>query len=145
MPPKLLEEFKKLHPDLLHSEFTEEKCIGILHDVVHHKQTGVDEATIKLQTKLKLCQEELRLALGAAEDIRALKSKAAHIMDQFTREKEHALEAKEKQKVAERRAVILADHSEKLMKCLKGEATLKLKQIEANRRERKLVLPSHKV
>lgn len=138
MPPKLLEEFKKLRPELLDSEFTDEKCVSIISDVLHHKRTGPDETTIKLQTKLRLCQEELRLSLGAAEDIRALKSKAAHIMDQFTREKENALEAKEKQHVAERRAVILADHSEKLMKCLKGEATLRMKQIEANRRERKL-------
>ena len=137
VPVKLVEEFKKLRPELLDSEFTAEKCASILRDIVQ-KKTGPDEAYIRLQTKLKLCQDELRLSLGASEDIRALKVKAAHIMDQFTKEKEHAQEAKEKQGKAERRAIILADHSEKLMKCLKGEATLKMKQIEANRRERKL-------
>jgi hypothetical protein len=141
--PKVLQDaFAKFAPDILPMELDAEKCVEIIADLAFKADaSGHDNhrnEIERLRTRLKLCQEELSLALLASEDIRALKVKAAHIMDQFTREKENALHSYEKQKVAERRAEILVSHTEKLMKCLKAEATSKVKQIEQNRRERKL-------
>ena len=61
------------------------------------------------------------------------------LVDQFTREKEHALNAVTKQKEAEKRALMLVNHTEKLMKCLKMEAAAKMHVLETNRKERKYV------
>lgn len=143
MPSVLVDTFAELRPDMLRSEFeSPEKCAAVLRELgrnqIDANRGDSQDEVERLRTRLRLCQEELKLSLGASEDIRALKVKAAHIMDQFTREKENAVYAKEKQKVAERRAEILVSHTEKLMKCLRSEATAKVKQIEANRRERKL-------
>lgn len=143
VPDVLMDTFAELRPDILRSELDADKCASILRELFSkqidaNKKGNTQDEVDRLRTRLRLCQEELKLSLGASEDIRALKVKAAHIMDQFTREKENAVDAKEKQKVAERRAEILVSHTEKLMKCLRSEATAKVKQIEANRRERKL-------
>lgn len=144
VPDVLIDTFAELCPDHLRGEFRDaNKCASILRELFAkqidaNKKGNSQDDVDRLRTRLRLCQEELKLSLGASEDIRALKIKAAHIMDQFTREKENAVSAKEKQKVAERRAEILVSHTEKLMKCLRSEATAKVKQIEANRRERKL-------
>jgi len=145
---KLIEALSRLKPEIHPQEFLkEDTCVAVINSIVEEKERilkgdmsgHMSEAEVKLTTRVKLLQEELRLALGAGEDIKALKIKAAHIMSQFTREKEHALNAVTKQKEAEKRALMLVNHTEKLMKCLKMEAAAKMHVLETNRKERKYV------
>jgi hypothetical protein len=141
VPQSLLEIFKKIRPDLIECELTESKCCEVLVEYMNRKVEASDKMSdleVKLTTRVKLLQEELTLALGAGEDIKALKSKAAHIMDQFTRQRELTQAAEAERAHAVRRTDMLVAHIEKLMKCLKIEAASKIKMAEANRRERQL-------
>jgi len=137
----LLEAFMLVRPDLLEVEFTEKMCVTILEEISSRKAAGLVKMTDmeqKLTARVDLLQEELRLALLTVEDIKALKAKAAHIMDQFIKQREFAQNCEDRQKAAEKRTDMLVAHIEKLMKCLKMEATSKIRMAEANRKERML-------
>lgn len=75
-------------------------------------------------------EEELRLALGAAEDIRALKAKAIQLVERIRLEKEDRLKAEGEVKSFVKKVEMLSDHIEKLMIHLKHEAAAKVKAID---------------
>ncbi len=100
----------KLRPDLLPIEFNEQICCDILENILNKKKDDshlMTEKEQKLSARVSLLQEELRLALLASEDIKALKAKAVHIMEQFSRQKEQRHEAEAKKDAAEKRTGML--------------------------------------
>lgn len=93
-----------------------------------------------LLDRIHSLEQELRLALGAAEDIKALKSKLLQMIDRLRSEKE----ARDKQafeiKTARKKLAILTDHIEKLMTHLKHEAAAKIRALETLREQEKTTL-----
>lgn len=141
VPEKLIKVFRKLRPDLMDGEFSEDMCYEILNGILDKKVSADGRMTDmekNLTARVSLLQEELKLSLGAGEDIKALKSKATHIMNQFTRQREHTHIANAECAAVVKRQEMLMAHIEKLMKCLRMEAAAKIKLSEANRRERQL-------
>ena len=57
-------------------------------------------------------------------------------MEQFTRERDRASKADERAEAATKKLTVMTTHIEKLMKCLRNEASNKIKVVEAHRRER---------
>ena len=88
-------------------------------------------------SRIKSLEDELRLALGAAEDIKALKTKLVQMIDRIRSEKE----ARERQmfdlKTTRKKLLILTDHIEKLMSHLKHEAAAKIRALETLREQEK--------
>lgn len=80
-----------------------------------------------LLKRITLLEEELRLALGAAEDIRALKSKVIQLVERLRIEKEDKISANLEVKRYSKKMDMLGDHVEKLMLHLKHEAGTKIK------------------
>jgi hypothetical protein len=80
--------------------------------------------------KIRELERELRLALGAAEDIRALKAKVVQMIDRTRYEKELKLKAEADLVAVKKKMEIVADHMEKLMSNLKHEATAKIRSLE---------------
>jgi hypothetical protein len=91
----------------------------------------------ELQQRINNLEEELRLALGAAEDIRALKAKAISLVERIRVEKEEKLRCESEQKVFIKKIEMLSDHVEKLMIHLKHEAATKIKTIDQLRASEK--------
>jgi hypothetical protein len=85
------------------------------------------EEDSELHKRITLLEEELRLALGAAEDIRALKSKVIQLVERLRVEKEDKLSANIEVKRYSKKMDMLGDHIEKLMLHLKHEAGTKIK------------------
>lgn len=81
----------------------------------------------ELYKRITLLEEELRLALGAAEDIRALKSKVIQLVERLRIEKEDKISANTEMKRYSKKMDMLGDHVEKLMLHLKHEAGTKIK------------------
>ena len=90
--------------------------------------------------RIKSLEDELRLALGAAEDIRALKAKMMQLIERIRVEKEsrHRLDQENKQN--KRKMEMLSDHIEKLMTHLKHEAAAKIRALEQLRASEKETL-----
>jgi len=64
----LLQAFKKLRPDLLEVEFTEQMCITVLEQIEKRQENDKGKMTdkeMRLTVRVNLLQEELRLALLA--------------------------------------------------------------------------------
>jgi hypothetical protein len=93
-----------------------------------------------LLDRIHSLEQELRLALGAAEDIKALKAKLLQMIDRLRSEKE----ARDKQafdiKTLRKKLAILTDHIEKLMTHLKHEAAAKIRALETLREQEKTTL-----
>jgi hypothetical protein len=90
------------------------------------KATPAEEDS-ELYKRITLLEEELRLALGAAEDIRALKSKVIQLVERLRVEKEDKIGANIEVKRYSKKMEMLGDHIEKLMLHLKHEAGTKIK------------------
>lgn len=86
--------------------------------------TGTDS---ELQQRILNLEEELRLALIAAEDIRALKAKITQLVGHLRSEKESKVRVDNEVKLYAKKLNILTSHIEKLMAHLKHEATAKIK------------------
>eukprot|EP01041_Mallomonas_annulata_P011303 gene11303-23655_t len=84
----------------------------------------------ELQTRVINLEEELRLALAAAEDIRALKAKIIQLVGHVRHEKENRLKSDSEAKLYLKKMNILSSHIEKLMAHLKHEATAKIKYMD---------------
>merc|ERR1719487_2024815 len=96
-------------------------------------------ADVDLRQRVANLEEELRLALGAAEDIRALKAKAMHLVERIRSEKEERLRVEQELKTYNKKMQMLSDHIEKLMIHLKHEAAHKIKALDQVREmEKKL-------
>lgn len=89
------------------------------------------------QQKIANLEEELRAALGAAEDIRALKAKAIHLVERIRTEKEERLKTENELKTYNKKMEMLTDHIEKLMIHLKHEAASKIKALDQFRESEK--------
>jgi len=84
----------------------------------------------ELLARIKNLEYELRLALGAAEDIKALKAKLLQMVDRIRTEKESKLKAEAEAAGVKKKMDMLADHMEKLMTHLKHEAASKIRSME---------------
>lgn len=84
----------------------------------------------ELQNRVMNLEEELRLALNAAEDIRALKAKVIQLVGHIRHEKECRVKADSEVKLCHKKMNILSNHIEKLMAHLKHEATSKIKYMD---------------
>jgi predicted nuclease with TOPRIM domain len=84
----------------------------------------------ELVQRVQNLEEELRLALGAAEDIRALKAKAIQLVERIRLEKEDRLKAEAEVRTFVKKVEMLSDHIEKLMIHLKHEAAAKIKAVD---------------
>ena len=92
----------------------------------------------QLMSRIKDLEEELRLALGAAEDIRALKAKMMQLIERIRVEKDARVRLESESKHSRKKMEMLSDHIEKLMTHLKHEAAAKiraLEQLRASERE----------
>lgn len=119
---------------------TEKDCIQILRQAAQKKISAPARSASpkprpasgtmtdsELQTRISNLEEELRLALGAAEDIKALKAKVIQLVDRLRSEKEERVKADGEVKRYSRKMEMLGDHIEKLMLHLKHEAGIKIK------------------
>ena len=117
---KLAGLFNQLKPDLHTMEMTEERCCQILTDLIgermEKKHVKKEDDVEGLKARIKLLQEELKNSLSAADDIGMLKAKAAHIMEQFTRERDRAQAAEGRQAVVEKKMTMLTLHLEKYVR-----------------------------
>lgn len=132
-------ETRYLHVD----EMTEADCLHILSQLSKKgppstgrrtkgsspskPKTAPAEEDSELHKRISLLEEELRLALGAAEDICALKSKVIQLVERLRVEKEDKIAANVEVKRYSKKMDMLGDHVEKLMLHLKHEAGTKIK------------------
>mmetsp|Transcript_931 Transcript_931/g.1618 ORF Transcript_931/g.1618 Transcript_931/m.1618 type:complete len:411 (+) Transcript_931:52-1284(+) len=119
------------------SGVTEDMAIGILSEAQAKLQksntrpnTTANLNDSELAQRVQNLEEELRLALGAAEDIRALKAKAIQLVERIRLEKEDRLKAETEVRSYVKKVEMLSDHIEKLMIHLKHEAAAKIKSID---------------
>ncbi len=144
-PPPLPEEFyqyckrHKIFPELKLKDMTIENCVLILNKKQVTAKNAKDPVIVSgspdqgLLERIKLLEEELRLALGAAEDIRALKAKLLQMIERTRVEKEQKLRAELEAQSSRRKIEMLSDHMEKLMVHLKHEAAHKARIAEQHR------------
>lgn len=99
-----------------------------------------NENESELATRIRNLESELRLALGAAEDIKALKSKLLQMIERIRIEKEHKLKSEQELLFTKKKIEILSDHIEKLMIFLKHEAAAKVRSTESLRQTEREVL-----
>jgi len=81
----------------------------------------------KLQNRAEQLEGELKLAVAAMDDVRALKDKTAELAAKQRTEKELRQRSEEATRVANEKIALLTEHIEKLMTHLKHEAAAKSK------------------
>jgi len=94
----------------------------------------LEAASRKLKKSESRCahlEGELSAALGNADDVHVLKSKAMQLLERQKGEKESRLRAEAATKLANKKILALSQHIEKLMLHLKHEAASKAKAHEA--------------
>ena len=134
VPAALKEEFvkycliNKLLPCPTEEQLSVKKCIALLYQ--KPKSEAEDVSDSELMERVKGLEDELRLALGAAEDIRALKGKLMQMVERTRVEKESRLKTEQEVKSANKKVEMLTEHMEKLMIHLKHEATSKTRSVE---------------
>lgn len=132
----------KIFPELKEKDVNVAACIQILNSKVvgatpksraqspSNANATAQVANEQLNERIKLLEEELRLALGAAEDIRALKAKLLQMIERTRVEKEQKIRAEIEATQLKRKIEMLTDHMEKLMIHLKHEAAHKARIAE---------------
>lgn len=132
VPMALREEFvkyclaNKLFPCPTEDQLTVQKC----KQVLNQKPMKEEVSESALMERVKGLEDELRLALGAAEDIRALKGKLMQMVERTRQEKESRLKSEGELRSANKKVEMLTDHMEKLMIHLKHEAAAKTRSVE---------------
>jgi len=91
------------------------------------------QSETELMQRIKNLEFELRLALGAAEDIKALKAKLLQLVDRVRIEKEKKMQTESELSSVKKKMAMLGDHMEKLMTYLKHEAAGKIRAVESLR------------
>jgi hypothetical protein len=154
---KLMEDFMDFgmihsfsNPAIDSSDMTEDICRSLLQQATKKIQSSSKPLTKKpsmgssanasdsdLRQRISNLEEELRNALGAAEDIRALKAKAVSLVERIRLEKEDKLRVEAEQKQYVKKIEMLSDHVEKLMIHLKHEAAAKIKAVDQLRNSEK--------
>jgi hypothetical protein len=149
-PFTLREEFYKyckknlIFPEFKSKDMSVANCIKVLNSTKVTKPKQSDSAkapanqvmsseTLQFTERIRLLEEELRLALGAAEDIRALKAKLLQMIERTRVEKEHKLRAEMDFSNARKKIEMLSEHMEKLMVHLKHEGAHKARIAEQHR------------
>jgi hypothetical protein len=148
-PFTLREEFykhckkNKIFPELKEKDMSVANCIKVLNSTkaIKSKQAELtitanptmSSETLQFTERIRLLEEELRLALGAAEDIRALKAKLLQMIERTRVEKEHKLRAEMDFSNARKKIEMLSEHMEKLMVHLKHEGAHKARIAEQHR------------
>lgn len=141
---KLLEAFNKLiinfslPYELKHKENQkDEYLIDIIKHVsknlthlIKQSETNINGTDSELVIKIRNLQDELRLALNAAEDIRALKGKLIQMIERVRVEKELKIKADLEAANFRKKTEMLTDHMEKLMAHLRHEASTKLRLLK---------------
>jgi len=84
----------------------------------------------RLEARCEHVEGELKVALGHADDVHVLKSKAMQLLERLKGEKEARLRAESATKLANKKVLALSQHIEKLMLHLKHEAAAKAKAHE---------------
>lgn len=155
---KLMEDFMDFgmihsfsNPAIDSSDMTEDICRSLLQQATKKIQQVSSKPLAKkpsmnstsqvsdsdLRQRVANLEEELRNALGAAEDIRALKAKAISLVERIRLEKEDKLRIEVEQKQYVKKIEMLSDHVEKLMIHLKHEAAAKIKAVDQLRNSEK--------
>ena len=98
--------------------------------VSSRSHTPAGASNEELLNRIKNLEFELRLALGAAEDIKALKAKLLQLVDRIRIEKENKFKAEQELVSTKKKMEMLGDHMEKLMTYLKHEAASKIRAVE---------------
>jgi hypothetical protein len=115
-------------------ELTEAECMHIVKTIsklCRSKQDGKSVINSNdAENRIRNLENELRLALAATEDIRALKAKVLYMMERARIEKEGKLKAESNASEAHKKVAILGDHMEKLMATLRLEVTSKIRALE---------------
>mmetsp|Transcript_15831 Transcript_15831/g.23828 ORF Transcript_15831/g.23828 Transcript_15831/m.23828 type:complete len:415 (+) Transcript_15831:120-1364(+) len=134
-------------PTMETRDMTDEICLSILDQATKKLQkasrkpqpssTTANMGESELHQRIANLEEELRLALGAAEDIRALKAKAVSLVERIRMEKEERLRCEAEQRSYLKKIEMLSDHVEKLMVHLKHEAAAKIKTVDQLRASEK--------
>ena len=83
-----------------------------------------------MRKRIEDLEQELVLAMNAAEDIKALKAKLLTMVDRIRSEKESRDKLNSELKSTRKKLSILTDHIEKLMGHLKHEAAAKIRALE---------------
>lgn len=153
IPPKLMDSFQKfVHRTgipvelTLHEHQTVEKCCAALKEAAKSMFTMKKQVEAapppgtesELAVKVKNLQEELRLALHAAEDIRALRGKMMQMIERVRLEKEGKLRAEQESASFRKKTEMLGDHMEKLMAHLRHESAAKTRLIKQLQEEGEL-------
>lgn len=102
-------------------------------------RTDIAEKTEEAQIaqRAKLLEEELRFALTSAEDVKALRAKTIHLIEEIRLEKDKRMVEVQKVDKYAHHIAVLEDHIEKMVKLMKVEAGVKIKFLETQRYERK--------
>lgn len=167
LPAALQREFlaalQVLRPGSVAEELTEAVCISILRDRQRPSAAniqsfggtgrpksagatpdnvdavGVSEKEWALMQRARALEEELRLALCAAEDIRALKAKANHLLEHVRACKEADAAVQHTLRATQKRNAMLTSHAEKLMLVIRNLSLDKVKLGDRSKEERMLV------
>jgi hypothetical protein len=142
----------KLFPELSEKDMSEEHCIKILSRVIappnppmaklmysdsNSTAESFGGSESSMMQRIKELEHELHLALGAAEDIRALKAKLLQMVERNRQEKELRLRSELEVHHTKKKVDMLSDHMEKLMSHLKLETAMKLRVVEQLRQSEK--------
>lgn len=141
----------KLFTEFNVQDMNEENCIKILSNALpkppsSSKPMISDSSSVgesfggsesSMMQRIKELEHELHLALGAAEDIRALKAKLLQMVERNRQEKEIRLRTELEVQHSKKKVDMLSDHMEKLMAHLKLETAMKLRVVEQLRQSEK--------
>ena len=145
IPYKLFDVFSKYAQDLhLPVELGERhhqnmeglaSVLKISQQRIFAMRKQIDEAPpqgtdAELSAKVKNLQDELLVALNAANDIRALRGKLTQMIERVRLEKEGKLKADMECMSFKKKTEMLGDHMEKLMAHLRHESSTKLRLIK---------------
>ena len=157
-PPRLQQEFfayckrNKIFPDWTERDMNVSNCVRILWTKVSNSDIQTDTSKMVFDNhstsvsggsehhmirRIKELENELQLALGAAEDIRALKAKLLQMVERNRQEKEQRLRTELDLQHSKKKVEMLSDHMEKLMVHLKHESASKLRVVEQLRASEK--------
>jgi hypothetical protein len=87
----------------------------------------------ELAARVRALEGDLRVALGATNDIKALKTKLVYMVERSRGEKEQKLKAEGDAVMLRKTIKMLSDHIEKLMSHLKHEAASKIRILDRQR------------
>jgi hypothetical protein len=110
-----------------------------------NRQNITSERESKLMQKAQDLEQDLRMALLASEDVRALKAKCKSLNNQLWLEKQARVDIETEKAAAVKKSDILYDQLEKLMFQFKLLSAAKMHESQAMHESRKLELKYKKI